>query len=98
MDRPRRTFTKEFKEEAVQLVLSEGYTCAEAGRSLGLNPNLLSRWKQEVTAANGQAFPGHGQRFPDPQRIQELERQVRRLQMEKDVLKKAAAFFAKESA
>jgi transposase len=97
MDRPRRKFTKEFKEEAVQLVLSEGYTCAEAGRSLGLNPNLLSRWKGELAVANGQAFPGHGTRLPDAQRIHELERQVKRLQMEKDILKKAAAFFAQES-
>jgi len=97
MRRQRRTFSKEFKREAVALVTEHGYNYAEAGRSLDIDAKLVGRWRRELEAAEGEAFPGKGKLPPMQQRILDLENQVKRLQMEKDILKKAAAFFAKES-
>ena len=97
MRRQRRTFSKEFKREAVALVTEHGYSYAEAGRSLDIDAKLVGRWRRELEAAEGEAFPGKGRLPPQQQRIRDLENQVKRLQMEKDILKKAAAFFAKES-
>ena len=97
MTKKRKKFGKEFKQEAVALVVDQGYSHAEAGRSLGIRGNLIGRWKQQLEAEQGSAFPGHGKVTPEQQRIRELEEENRRLRMEKDILKKATAFFAKES-
>ena len=97
MSRKRRSYSKEFKREAVALVTEHGYTYAEAGRSLDIEARLVGRWHRELEEAEGEAFPGKGKLPPKEQRIRDLENQVKRLQMEKDILKKAAAFFAKES-
>ena len=93
----RKQYTAEFKQEAVGLVTEHGYSYAEAGRSLGIHASMLARWHREQAAAGAEAFPGNGRLTPEQQRIHELERQNRRLQMERDILKKATAFFAKES-
>ena len=97
MGKKRRKYTAEFKRDAVNLVTSQGYGYAEAGRSLGINPNMLSRWQREQEAQGEHAYPGNGRLTPEQQRIHELEKENRRLQMERDILKKATAFFAKES-
>lgn len=97
MLRNRKKYTHEFKREAVSLVTAQGYSYAEAGRSLGINPNMLSRWRREQEAHGEDAYPGNGRLTPEQQRIHELEKQNRRLQMERDILKKATAFFARES-
>ena len=97
MSRNRKKYTQEFKRDAVSLVTEQGYSYAEAGRSLGINTNMLSRWKREQEAQGEHAYPGNGRMTPEQQRIRELEKQNRRLQMERDILKKATTFFAKES-
>ena len=97
MSKQRMKYRKEFKIEAVRLVTKEGYSNSEAAQSLGIRPDLVSRWRREQAAQEDAAFPGHGQLSPEQQRIRDLEKQVKRLQMEKEILKKAAAFFAKES-
>lgn len=93
----RQQYTAEYKQEAVGLVTGHGYSYAEAGRSLGINGNIISRWHRELLSSQEGAFPGNGKSSPEQQRIQELERQVQRLEMEKAILKKATVFFAKES-
>lgn len=97
MERTRRHHSPEFKREAVALVLEHGYSCAAAGRSLGVSGALIGRWKDELETQAVEAFPGHGKRPAEQQRIHELESENRRLRMERDILKKATAFFAKES-
>jgi transposase len=97
MKKQRRTHSSEFKREAVSLVTDHGYSCAAAGRSLGINGTLIGRWKQELEAHSADAFPGKGKRTAEQQHIHELEAENRRLRMEKEILKKATAFFAKES-
>ena len=97
MKRQRRNHSQEFKREAVALVLEHGYSYAAAGRSLGVNGNLIGRWKRELEDNAAEAFPGKGKRTAERQRIHELETENRRLRMEKEILKKATVFFAKES-
>ena len=91
----RRFFSEEFEREAVSLVVDQGYSFAEAGRSLGIRGNLVGRWQRELETGKS-AFQGHGKLTADQQRIKELETENRRLKMEKDILKKATAFFVQE--
>jgi transposase len=97
MKRPRRYHSPEFKREAVALVVEHGYSCAAAGRSLGVSGALIGRWKCELEGPAAEAFPGKGKRTAEQQHIHELESENRRLRMEREILKKATAFFAKES-
>jgi transposase len=97
MKKQRRNHSEEFKREAVALVTEHGYSCAAAGRSLGVHSALIGRWKRELETQTAEAFPGKGKRSAEQQRIHELEAENRRLRMEKEILKKATAFFARES-
>jgi transposase len=97
MARPRRTYTPEFKTEAVKLVTEQGYSVAEAARSLGIHETLLRSWKQALQDKGDQAFPGQG-KFPAiEEELRRLRADNKRLQAERDILKKAAAFFAREA-
>ena len=95
-NKPRKKYSQEFKREAVDLVIDHGYSKAEAGRSLDVNPNLIRRWQREFEADGTDAFPGQGKLTPDQKRIKDLETDNRRLRMEKDILKKATVFFIQE--
>ena len=98
MKRPRKHHSPEFKREAIELGVEHGYSCTAAGRSLGVHGAMIGRWKCELEAHEADAFPGKGKRMGEQQRIHELESENLRLRMERDILKKATAFFAKESA
>jgi transposase len=93
----RRTFSKEFKIEAVRLVVERRVTIAQAARDLEVHVNVLRAWVRAYRADPRQAFPGVGQQAPEAAELTQLRREVARLKMERDILKKAAAFFAKES-
>jgi len=93
----RKKYSKEFKLDAISLVLDQGYNRTEAARSLDINPQMLGRWVKEHQADSGQAFRGNGKLTPDQEEIRKLKAQVKRLQMEKDILKKATVFFAAET-
>src|SRR5436305_13164392 len=96
MARARRTYTPEFKAEAVRLVTEQGYSVAEAARSLGIHETLLRSWKQALEAARGdQAFPGHGKLPPFEEELRRLRAENQRLRAERDILKKATALFAR---
>jgi transposase len=97
MPRTRRTYTAEFKTEAVKLVTEQGYSVAEAARSLGISENLIRNWKQAVQDQGDQAFPGPGNLSPQEQELARLRAENKRLLAERDILKKAAAFFAREA-
>ena len=92
--RVRRSFSEEFKRDAVSLVTDQGYSLAEAARSLGLHPNLIRNWKQKfMSESNDQAVLSEDEKAE----LKRLREEVRKLRMERDILKKATAFFAKES-
>jgi transposase len=92
----RKRYTKEFKLDAVRLVTEHGYTQAEAGRNLGINPKMLGRWIQEYRVDEQEAFRGNGKRTAEQEELRRLRDENRRLKQERDILVKAAAFFAKE--
>ncbi len=97
MTRARRTYDRDFKLAAVKLVTVQGYSVAEAARSLGIREGLLRLWKHRLAAAGDQAFPGHGRLPPLEEEVRRLRAENKRLQAERDILKKAAAFFAAEA-
>jgi transposase len=97
MAKVRRTYTREFKVEAVKLVTEQGYSVAEAARSLGVHETLLRSWKQALHAHGDQAFPGQGNPPAVEEELRRLRADNKRLQAERDILKKAAAFFAREA-
>lgn len=93
----RKQYSKEFKLDAISLVLEQGYSRAEAARSLEINANMLGRWLREHEAPEGQAFRGNGKLTTEQTEIRRLREENRRLKMEKEILKKATVFFAKET-
>ena len=93
----RRKFSREFKLEAVRLVKDRGVAVAQAARDLDLHENVLRKWIRELSADPQHAFPGHGQMKPEQLEIDRLRREVAKLKAERDILKKAAAYFAKDS-
>ena len=93
----RKKYSKEFNLDAVSLVVEQGYTRAEAARSLGIDAKMLSRWVKEHKADDAHAFRGNGKLTPEQEEIRKLKAQVKRLQMEKEILKKATVFFAAET-
>ena len=93
----RKQYSKEIKFDAICLVLEQGYSRSEAARSLGITPDLVGRWVREHQADDGQAFRGNGKLTPEQEEIRSLKAQVKRLEMEKEILKKATVFFAAET-
>jgi transposase len=93
----RRAFTREFKLESVKLVKDRGVSIAQAARDLGVHENVLRKWVRDLKADPAHAFPGQGQMKPEQAEIAALRKEVAKLKMERDILKKAAAWFAKES-
>ena len=93
----RRQFSRECKLEAVRLVKDRGVSVVQAARDLDVHENVLRKWMRELAADPQQAFPGKGVMKPEQAEIDRLKKEVIKLRMERDILKKAAAYFAKES-
>lgn len=96
MKRGRRTFTAEFKADAVSLVQQQGYTVAQACQALGIGETALRRWVTQVETETAGLTPRGRAITPEHQRIQALEAQVKRLEMEKAILKKAATLLGED--
>jgi transposase len=90
--RKRRTYTDEFKAEAVKLVTEQGYSVAVAARNLGVSANSLRNWKQKFETVNADESMTEGEQME----LARLRNENQRLRMERDILKKATAFFANE--
>ena len=93
----RRKFGREFKVEAVRLIRDRGVSVAQTARDLDVHENVLRKWVKEFGADPAQAFPGQGQMKPEQLEIERLRREVAKLKAERDILKKAAAYFAREA-
>lgn len=92
----RRKFGREFKIEAVRLIKDRGVSVAQASRDLDVHENVLRKWVRDFAVDPAQAFPGHGQVKPEQLEIDRLRREVVKLKAERDILKKAAAYFARD--
>ena len=97
MAQKREHFSKQFKVDAVKLVTEQGYKISEAARNLGIHHSSLRRWKKQLETDGSQSFPGKGHISPEKEELYRLRKENKRLRMEREILKKAAAFFAKES-
>jgi len=92
----RRSFSREFKLEAVKLVRERGVSVTQASKDLGIAQSVLGRWVREASADPKQAFPGRGQMKPDDAEVARLKRELAKTKAERDILKKAIGFFTKE--
>ena len=97
MAKRRRTFTPEFKDQAVKLATEQGRSVAEVARDLDLSERLLRSWKQALAADGPRAFPGRGNSPALEDEPRRLRAEVKRPQMGRGILKRATAFFARES-
>lgn len=96
MKRKRKKYTQEFKEEAVKLITEQGYQITEAARNLGVNENMLGRWKREIEGGPEEVAGVSGGPALQAE-LNRLRKENKRLKMEREILKKAAVFFAKET-
>jgi transposase len=85
----RRSFSREFKEEAVRMITESGHSLAQVGRDLDIRPDMLRRWRRQLQEDPEQAFPGVGQRRSQDEEMWQLRRQLDRVTQERDILKKA---------
>jgi transposase len=99
----RRSFDREFKISAVKLVLESGKSVKTIAAELGISDNTLFNWKKKYLSEREgfpedakNAFPGKGHLKPDEEELRKKDREIARLKMERDILKKAIAYFAKE--
>ena len=90
----RKTYTREFKLQALQMVAGQGLSVAEVARRLGVGENCLRTWRKAARERGDAAFPGNGRPSPADEEIRRLRAEVQRLRAERDLLKKAAAYFA----
>ena len=94
MARKRMTYTAEFKLQAVRMIVDQRLSVAEVARRLEVGENLLRLWKKAFLERGADAFPGHGHPTPADDELRRLRAEVVRLRAERDLLKKAAAYFA----
>ena len=90
-----KRFSREFKQEAVRLMDESGKRVEEIAEELGVSTKSLYRWRQELARDGGQAFPGKGRLKADDEYVRRLERELKIVKQERDILKKAVAIFSK---
>jgi len=93
--RGRRKYDREFKEDAVRLILDGGRSVREVARDLGIHENMLSRWKKEYLQDKEHSFPGKGHMKPHEEELFKLKRKIADLEEDRAILKKALAIFSK---
>ena len=91
---PRKSYTREFKLQALRMLTDQGLSVAEVARRLGVGENCLRNWRKAAAEHGPDAFPGHGHPSPAEDELRRLRAEVHRLKAERDLLKKAAAYFA----
>ena len=93
----RKVYTPEFKPQAVRMITEQKLSVAEVARRLGVPENRLHEWKKAIAEKGADAFPGSGHLTPAAEELRRLRAAVKRLEMERDILKKATAFFATQT-
>ena len=93
--RGRRKYDREFKEDAIRLIVDGGRSVREVARDLGIHENMLSRWKKEYLQDKEHSFPGKGHMKPHEEELFKLKRRIADLEEDRAILKKALAIFSK---
>ena len=96
MGSSRKKYSREFKLEAVKLVVEQGRTVGDVAESLGVHAGVLQRWKSQLKSEGALAFPGNGRQNAADEEISRLRKELAQTRQERDILKKATAYFAKE--
>lgn len=94
MSQKKSEYSKEFKIEAVRMVIDGNRRISEVSRELGVSANLLGTWKKKYESGKIDSFPGKGRLSPEDEEFRRLKRENERLRMERDILKKAIAIFS----
>ena len=94
--RKRKSYSREFKLEAVGLITKKGYSIAEASQNLGIEYSVLRRWKIQLADDPQNAFPGKGRLKAPDEELRRTKRELERVKEERDILKKALAYFAED--
>lgn len=89
----QKQYTKEFKVEAAKLVIDQGMKVADVAKDLGVSYPSLSTWVKQYQSSSVNAFPGKGKLSADDEKVRQLEQQLRRMTLERDILKKAMGYF-----
>jgi len=97
MAKRHKTYTREFKVEAVRLVKSSGKPMSQVARDLGVSDSALSRWCQQLAQQGEQAFPGSGHQTAQEEEIRRLKRELEVTRQERDILKKVISIYSRES-
>ncbi len=97
MDGERRSYTAEFKMEALRLLETSGKSASEIERELGIGDGCLRQWRKKLDADGSGAFPGHGRVSADQEELVRLKRELEVVRQERDILKKAVAIFSRPS-
>lgn len=95
MSKKRRSFSREYKLEAVALVTEGGLSVVQAARDLGISQSVLGRWKRQFEEDPDQAFPGKGRLRPEDEELARLRRENEILRQEREILKKAVGIFSR---
>ncbi len=96
MPKEQRTYTKEFKQEAVRLVETSGKSMTQVARDLGIADSTLCHWCQQFTKQGEQAFPGSGHQTAQEEELHQLKRELEIMRQERDILKKVVSIFSKD--
>jgi len=94
-ERKRRKFDRQFKLDAVNLIVNGGRSIQEVARDLGIDANVLYRWKRDLTRNGSEAFRGKGRLSPQEEELRRLRRELEQVKEDREILKKALAFFSK---
>ena len=89
MTTERKSYSKQFRIDAVKLVADQGYKISEAARNLEIHPNVLRKWRDQLVGDSDQVFPGKGHMTPEKEELYRLRKENKRLRMEHEILKKA---------
>ena len=97
MAKVQKTYTREFKEEAVRLAQTSGKLITQIARELGISDTSIHQWRKELTEHGSEAFPGSGHQTALEEENRRLKRELERVQQERDILKKVVSIFSRDS-
>ncbi len=96
MQKVQKTYTPEFKREAVRLAQTSGKSIAQVARELGISDTSIHQWRKELTDHGSEAFPGSGHQTAQEEEVRRLKRELEVVKQERDILKKALGIFSRE--